>query len=255
MKKILILSVLILSFLGLTSCSQEEIKTYSDANNIYFSPAVFPLEKNVISTMVDSTGISFAFDNASIQKKVYRIPIRVQGKLSDVDRTVKCTIDETSTAVEGVHFSLPKKIVIRAGREVDSIEVTMNRTPDLKLNRVTLVLNLEENEFFTTKMQTKINALTQKTMNLTRFKLTFDDIISQPIGWSAILGTFSPKKFFLMCDLLHLQPSLFNQKTGSIGLTTAEFVYYDNFMKRYLADQKASGNTVYEDNGTEMVFP
>nr|WP_199003031.1 DUF4843 domain-containing protein [Flavobacterium sp. ASV13] len=256
MRKILILSAVLLFLLGFSSCSQEEIKTYNDTDNIYFSPAVFPLVKNT-RDLIDSTGVSFAFDNVAVQEKVYRIPIRVQGKLSDVDRTVKCTIDHSSTAVEGTHFSLSKNIIIRAGKAVDTITVTMHRTPDLKLNRVTLVLNLEENEFFTTKMQTKvINTLTQKTMNLTRFKLTFGDILSQPQSWSVgFFGVFSAKKLFLMCDLLQLEPAIFDQKTPAIGLSIPEMVYYGKFMKRYLEDQKASGNTIYEDNGTEMTFP
>ncbi|SFC96084.1 DUF4843 domain-containing protein [Flavobacterium phragmitis] len=255
MKKILIISVVLLSFLGFTSCNQEEIKTYDNTDNIYFSAAIFPLVKN--GPLIDSTGVSFAFDNTAIQKKVYLIPLRVQGKLSDVDRTVKCTIDQSSTANEGTHFSLPKNIIIRARKEVDTIAVTMYRTPDLKLKNVTLVLNLEENEFFTTKMQTKvINTLTQKTMNLTRFKLTFGDLLSQPQGWPVgFLGVFTAKKLFLMCDLLQLEPSMFDQKIGALGLSTAEVRYYGSFMKRYLADQKASGNTIYEDNGTEMTFP
>lgn len=250
--------MVLLSLLGFTSCSQEEIKTYSDTDNIYFSPSVFKeLKYDGLPYVADSTGVSFAFDNAAVQKKVYRIPIRVQGKLSDVDRKVKVTIDPSSTAVAGTHFSLPTDIVIRAGKEVDTIAVTMYRTPDLKLNKVTLVLNLENNEFFTAKMQSAVtNAQTQKIINFTRFKLSFDDKIAKPIGWeTGFLGAFTAKKFFLICDLLKLDPSIFNQKTSEPGVTLPEQRYYASFTKRYLEDQKASGNIIYEEDGTEMTFP
>lgn len=255
MKKILILSIVFLSFLGLTSCNQEEIETYNDTDNIYFSPSVFPLALN--ATLVDSIGFSFGFDKASITKRIYFVPIRVQGKVFDVDREVKVTVDPTSTAVQGTHFTLPEKIVMRAGKAVDTIAVTVLRTPDLKTNAFTIVLNLEENGNFTTKMKSKVvNTLTQKTLSYIRFKISFDDKLTQPIGWYVpYLGAFTPKKFFLMCDLMHLEPTMFNNKLGSAGLGISDVKYYESFMQRYLADQKAAGNTIYEDDGTEMFFP
>ncbi|MBE8726855.1 DUF4843 domain-containing protein [Flavobacterium hungaricum] len=256
MKKILILSIIFVSFLGFTSCEKEEIKAYEDTDNIYFSNAMFAPNK-VSAPLIDSTGFSFGLDNPAITQRIFKIPIRVQGRLSDVDRKVKLTVDPTSTAVEGTHFSLPENIVMHAGQEVDTIEVTVLRAPDMKTNAFTLVLNLEENEFFTTKMQTKVvNALTQKTMSFIRYKLTFDDKLTQPSGWYApYLGVFTAKKFFLMCGLMDLDPSMFAQKLGAPGLSIPEVTYYQNFMQRYLADQKKSGNTVYEDDGTEMSFP
>lgn len=258
MKKILILSIVLLSFLGLTSCSQEEIKTYSGTDNVYFSPAVFPYVMNEnFSITTDSTGVSFGFDNAALDKKTYLIPIRVQGKLSDIDRKVKVTIDPSSTAVEGTDFSLPKNVMIRAGKVVDTIAVTLYRTPALKNKRVTMVLNLEENEFFTANMQSTVtNVLTKKTMSFIRFKLSFDDQLNTPKGWYAYyVGKFTAKKFLLMCDLLHLDPIMFDAPLGSPGIGSADYIYYSAFMKRYLADQKAAGNTIYEEDGTEMVFP
>jgi hypothetical protein len=256
MNKILILSIVLLSFLGFTSCTEDKIETYTDTDNIYFSRSVVP--EYINGPLIDSTGFSFGFDDAAITKRVYLIPVRVQGKLSTADRKIKVTVDPTSTAVQGTHFTLPESIVLRAGREVDTIAVTVSRTPDMKSNAFTLVLNLEDNESFTTKMKTKVtNVLTQKTMSFIRFKLTFDDKLNQPTGWSVSnYGVFTAKKFFLMCDLMHLAPEMFNQKLGAPGLTIPETMYYQTFMKRYLADQKASGNTIYETDGTtEMFFP
>ncbi|MCD0472233.1 DUF4843 domain-containing protein [Flavobacterium sp. JAS] len=257
MKKILILSSILLSILGFTSCSQEEIETYKDTDNIYFSPSVFPIPVSAVNILTDSVGLSFGLENPSIIEKTYKIPIRVQGKLSDTDRKVKVTIDPASTAIEGTHFTLPENIVMHAGHEVDTIAVKIRRTPDMKDKSMLLVLNLEENEAFTTKMKSKvINVLTQKKMSFISFKLTFDDKLTMPPGWFApFLGVFTAKKFFLMCDLMHLEPSMFNQKLGSTGLSLPDVQYYQNFMKRYLLDQKAQGNTIYEEDGTEMFIP
>lgn len=255
MKKILILSITLLSLLGLTSCDKEEIEVYKDTNNIYFPLAVFPAYNN--GPLIDSTGFSFSFDKASITERVYRIPIRVQGTVSDIDRKIKVSVDTLSTAVLGTHFSLPENIVLHAGKEIDSIPVTVHRALDLKDKSVTLVLNLEGNEFFTVNMKDRVtNVLTQKKLHYTRFKLTFTDKLIQPIGWqSGAFGVFTAKKFFLMCELMNLEPEMFNQPQGSPGLSIPEVQYYGSFMRRYLADQKANGNTVYEENGNEMLFP
>lgn len=79
MKKILILSFAILFFLGFTSCSQDEIETYQNTDNIYFSLSVFPTLINGALITTDSTGFSFALDKPAIVDRIYKIPIRVQG--------------------------------------------------------------------------------------------------------------------------------------------------------------------------------
>lgn len=257
MKKILILGIVLLSFLGFTSCNKEEIETYQDSDDIYFSPSVFPIPIGGARILTDSVGLSFGLENPAIIEKTYKIPIRVQGKLSTADRKVKLVIDPSSTAVEGKHFKLPDNIVMHAGKEVDTIEVKLFRTPDMKDKSMLLNLKLEENESFSTKMKDKVlNVLTQKKLSFISFKLTFDDKLTTPPGWfSGFLGNFTAKKFFLMCDLMHLQPSMFNQKLGSTGLSISDIQYYQNFMKRYLKDQKEQGNIIYEEDGTEMFFP
>ncbi len=256
MNKILILSIIFVSFLGFTSCEKEGIETYQDTDNIYFSNALYA-PNGITEPVRDSTGFSFSLDRPAITGRIFKIPIRVQGNLSDIDRKVKLTVDPSSTAIQGTHFTLPQEIYLHAGKQVDTVDVTFFRTPDMKTNQYTLVLNLEENEWFTTKMQSKVvNSITGKTMSFIRCKITFDDKLTQPPGWyAAYLGVFTAKKFFLMCELMDLNPEMFAQKLGAPGLTVPDVTYYQNFMKRYLADQKKSGNTIYEEDGSEMFLP
>ncbi|MDQ6470827.1 DUF4843 domain-containing protein [Flavobacterium sp. LHD-80] len=257
MKKIVILSILLLSILGLASCDQDGIETYSGSDSIYFAPSVYGISDGATTAITDSIGLTFALDKAEIVGRTYNIPVRVQGKSSDVDRKVKVVIDPKSTAIAGTHFKIPENFVIPAGTVVNDLPVTINRTADMKQKGFLLILNLEENESFNTNMKSRvINKLTNKSISFITFKLSIDDKLTQPIGWYVpYLGVFSAKKFFLMCELIHLEPAMFNQKLGSIGLSIPDIMYYQAFMKRYLADQKASGNTVYEEDGKEMVFP
>jgi len=257
MKKILIFSILFLTFIGFSSCDHEEIATYSGTDSIYFAPAVFGISDGATTTITDSIGFTFALEKPEVAGKVYNIPVYVQGKMSDVDRKVKVVVDPKSTAIAGTHFTIPENFTIPAGKIVNDLPVTVFRTADMKKNGLLLILNLEENESFNTNMKSKeVNVLTHKTISFIKFKLSFDDKLTQPIGWYApYLGVFSAKKFFLMCNLMNLDPTIFNQKLGSPGLAIADFVYYQAFMKRYLADQKASGNIIYEEDGKEMIFP
>ncbi|KAF2509443.1 DUF4843 domain-containing protein [Flavobacterium zhairuonense] len=257
MKKIFILSILFLSILGFASCDHEEIATYSGTDSVYFAPSVFGISDGATTTITDSIGFTFALEKPEIVGKTYNIPVRVQGDISDIDRKVKLVVDPKSTAIAGTHFEIPQDFVIPAGKVVTDLPVKVFRTADMKKNGFLLILNLEENESFKTEMKSKeINVLTHKRISFITFKLSFDDKLTQPIGWYASsLGVFSAKKFFLMCDLIHLDPVIFNQKLGGPGLAIADFMYYQAFMKRYLADQKASGNTIYEEDGKEMIFP
>ncbi|WP_431242513.1 DUF4843 domain-containing protein [Flavobacterium sp. P21] len=257
MKKIFILSILFLSILGFASCDHEEIATYSGVNSVYFAPSVFGISDGATTTVTDSVGFTFALEKPVIVGKTYNLPIQVQGNSSDVDRKVKVVVDPKSTAIAGTHFEIPQDFVIPAGKVVNDLPIKIYRTEDMKKNSFLLILNLEENESFKTEMKSKeINVLTHKRISFITFKLSFDDKLTRPIGWYApYLGVFTAKKFFLMCDLIHLDPAIFNQKLGGPGLAIADFMYYQAFMKRYLADQKASGNTIYEEDGKEMIFP
>jgi hypothetical protein len=257
MKKILILGIVFLSLFGIASCNRDEIDTFNGEDNIYFGPSVYGVTVAGIKTITDSVVYSFALERASLTETVYNIPIYVQGNVSNVDRNVKISIDPKSTAIQGIHYELPETVKISAGQELDMIPVKVYRTPDMKQNSFRLILNLEENESFKTNMKSRVvDKLTGRAISFISFKLLIDDKLNQPTGWFvSSLGTFSAKKFYLMCELMNLKPEIFNQKLGSPGLGTADMAYYQSFMKRYLADQKAAGNTIYEDDGKEMVFP
>lgn len=256
MKKIIIVSLVFLSLLGFTSCTQDEIEAFKETDNIYFSPAVYRyVTLNGAEVLADSTGITFAWDVPTITKRIYRIPIRVQGNLSSADRAVKLSVDPSTTAIQGTHFTLPNNIVMRAGKQVDTIDVTVFRTPDMKTNKFTLVLNLEDNDQFGTRMKSKVvDPVTKKTLSYIRFKLSFNDVFSKPPGWwEGNFGTYSQKKFNLMIEVMKLDPAIFSVSYQKIPI--ADMSFYQTFMKRYLSEQRAIGNTILEDDGTVMVFP
>ena len=260
MKKLIFFSILLLSVLSFISCTQDEIMTYTTDDNIYFGPSVEANEftNGVFPKLVDSTGFSFSLLPESVTTTIFKIPIRIQGNVSNVDRPVKVGIDPDSsvnTAIEGVHYVMPTNTMIKAGRSIDTIYIQLNRVEDLKNNSVTLVLKLEDNEFFKTNMKTYLDPTSLESHNTINYKVTFDDILKAPKAWSIYsYGKLKNKKLNLMCSVLHLEPTLFNNSLGSPGLTYPETSYYRDFMRRYIEDQTKFGNIILEDDGTPMTF-
>ncbi|MEL4308614.1 DUF4843 domain-containing protein [Joostella sp. CR20] len=230
------------------SCDKDEIDTYKGQNSVYFT---WPVEGTYVNRLLaypDSIGVSFAFIPPTINDTILMLPISVQGKLADVDRTVSVAVTDSSTAVQGEHFDLPETIVFRANQPTDSIPITFHRTPDMKENRFRLQLQLQANDDFSTEMNSKENDFTGEVLNYTKFDITISDILETPPYWvDYYFGTFTAKKLFLMSDLLGISTETFNQVV-SVG----DVRFYASFMKRYLAEQKLNGETVYEDDGSEM---
>lgn len=245
-----IIGFLLITMIGFISCEEDQIDTYTGSNNIYFTWA----EKGAYFTSgfarKDSVGYSYALIKADVTEMLVKVPIAIQGKVATEDRTINVVIDERSTASEGIHYVLPENIALKAGNVYDSIPVIFYRTDEMKDQNFSLILKLEPNENFSTDFQNQIDG--ENILSLTELELTINDIVQEPAAWYAYyLGDFSAKKIFLMSDLLGFDPGDFEVR-GIIS--TAEMLYFGSFMQRYLNEQRLAGNTVYEEDGNEMVM-
>lgn len=245
---IVLLSLVLLCFMA---CETDAIDTYSGKDNIYFTYAesgddfiVGGRERR------DSIGYSFAFDEPEVQQMLVKIPFAVQGNVSTEERVVKLVVDEASTVIEGTHFEIPSQVILGAGKAVDSLPITFFRVPEMKTENLSLVLRLESNENFTTDFKSRV--INSDTLSLVKLKITINDILKMPLGWyDYYQGDFTAKKFFLMSELLDFDPIDFNDpRIVNLGVQQ----YYATFMQRYLNEQEAVGNTIYEDDGSKMVM-
>ncbi|ETN94971.1 DUF4843 domain-containing protein [Zhouia amylolytica] len=249
MKTILNYLVVIVVFVSAISCSEDAIDTYKGKDSIYFTWAVDGLKSGSIVTYMDSTGYSFAFDPIDVQSVVYKLPVSVQGNVSDKDRVINVKVSEASTAVEGTHFELPEQVIFHANQAVDSIPLTLFRSPDLKIDTLRVVLELLPNENFDIDMKNKVtDELTQEKRDFTVFELAADDIFKTPSYWfETYLGTYTLKKADLMQELLGIPYDFYESRDA------LQYIFYHaKFMKRYLEEKKAAGETIYEEDGTEM---
>lgn len=250
--KIIYICVVCISLFAI-ACTTDPIDTYNGRDNIYFTWAD---ERPVITgsfanQYIDSLGFSFAFIPTTVTDSVFKIPVSVQGKMSDVDRTFKVSVRDESTAQEGVHFDIPDEVVFGANRTYDSIPVTLHRTADMKNDSFTIVLELLASEDFAVNMKEEVtNELTGETRKYTIFQLTVNDILETPAYWfSPFLGDFTVKKMTLMSELLNIPLDTYTE-----AVTLAEVQYQGQFMQRYLNEQADAGNTIYEDDGTIMMM-
>lgn len=233
------------------SCSKDELDTYSGKDSVYFTWPVEGTFINNIRQYPDSLGFTFAFEPQEKTDSIFRLPVSVQGSVSNQERVLNVKVLPESTAKKGVHFDLPERIVVNANTPVDSIPVIFHRIPDMKDNTYTLVLELAESQDFSVEMKGKvIDGLTGETRSFIRFQISVNDILKTPDYWfEPYLGSFTAKKMFLMSDLLRIPADYYNNRI-SIGETQ----FHGQFMQRYLNEKKAAGETVYEDDGTEMMM-
>lgn len=241
----IIMGLILSSFIA---CEKDEIDTFSGKDSIYFTWPVEGTSFNNATVYPDSTGVSFAFIPPTKNDTIIKLPVSVQGMLSDVDRKVSLKVSEESTAVKGVHFDYPERIVFRANVPTDSIPVTLYRTPEMKQESFQMILQLVENEDFSTEMAYMENESTGEILNYTKFQVSISDIIETPQYWfEPYLGDFTAKKLFLMSDVLGIPTDTFNNP-----VSISDMQFYGQFMARYLDEKAAAGETVYEDDGTEM---
>lgn len=239
MKKIayIILAALVSSLWA--ACKKDTLITYNAQDEIYFNYKEAGLN-------IDSTTVTFAYSGVSVKDSTFKIPLAVTGVAKDHDRTYIVTVDKSSTAISGQHYTLPSTFILRANRLIDSLPVKLLRSSDLQSQTVRVTLNLQESADLKTDMKT-INAVSAIS-----FKLNLNDILGPGQYWNSMtsyFGTFSVKKIRLINQVAGMPLNYYISTWLRDTQSSAKLALYAITTARYLSDQKALGNTVYEDDG------
>ncbi|MFV0505745.1 MAG: DUF4843 domain-containing protein [Bacteroidales bacterium] len=252
MKNITTIIVMIAIALA-SSCKEDDLGTYEGEDNIYFSNAVFQHSLN--SEYIDTTAISFAFEASSVMQKTVNIPVRTQGKITDYDRSYKVSVGGNTTATEGTHFMpIPNEQTFHAGKEIDTLRVTLNRTDDLTNTTLKIQLKLLPNDDFNTEMQEIEQG--DKTVSCITYTISFNDILEKPSGWNTtydyILGEYSRKKWTLVCQLMDWPLNKLDIASSPGMPTTGLAMIAGGKLKAYLLKMEAAGTPILEEDGTPM---
>lgn len=208
-------------------CSEDEIMTYSDKDYILFS-----------HYMQDSISFSF-LPYPTLNEKECKFEVRLIGSPSDRDREYKISVMKEFTDAPEGSYVLPQKSVLKAGEVVDSCVIILKKTAELSKTTRRLTLRLEETPDFALGQSNRLATI-----------INISNKISKPEWWNATidrtwLGAYSDKKYELFIMVNNGKVTLDLNDTYEIRSCTLK-------LKNYLKQQAEKGQTVYEEDGTQM---
>ena len=213
---------------GLGSCNQEGFKTYESGNYCQF------VEKST-----DSVSLSFFFYPGKTEVE-YPIVVQLAGTPSSKALKYKVVVDEAlSSAIEGTHVELPEVMEFKPNSVVDTCWVKLLRTTDLTTTEKRLVLRVESIEGMQSGAVTNSTAI-----------IRFSDMVpeTRPTWfWPSYFGPYSVKKLLLFIEV--------TGQTDLSDVPQSQWRIYALQLRYYLEEQKAQGNTIYEEDGSEMTVP
>lgn len=168
----------------LCSC-EKSLEKYSGLDYIRFVPEFAD----------DSLNYCFGLAGKSDRDTV-GIEIAVTGEVVDYDREFALTVNQASTAKEGVHFNIPQRNrVVRANHVTDTLWIEVLNSNELKNSEVYLQLDLLANGQF---------QLCFPENNSCKIYLT--DEVTRPAWWDEWhetegLGIYSEKKYRLFIQV------------------------------------------------------
>lgn len=231
----------------LLSC-QKELHKYEGKPAIYFNEAG-RLTAFSGEVLRDSTVMSFSL--AKAQDSIVNMVVATTGAKQNTDRPYKLVINTNSDAMVGNHYEiLNKSFSIKKNQLSDTVKIKFFRKVEMQTKTFLLSFDLLENENFSTEMKYRVLTATKKKNSLINYRWYINDIIKKPGRWlDAYFGVFTRKKLLLMAEVLGIEPAYLDA-----SVSIAESTAYGKFMQRYLNEQKTAGNTIYEENGSEMIM-
>ncbi|WAC40816.1 DUF4843 domain-containing protein [Pedobacter sp. SL55] len=231
----------------LLSC-EKELHKYEGKPAVYFNEAG-RLPAFGGEVLRDSTIMSFSL--AKAQDSIVSMVVATVGAKKDVDRPYKLVINSSSDAIAGNHYQiLNPTFVIKKNQLGDTVKIKFFRKTDMQAKTFLLSFDLQENENFSPEMKYRVLTSSNKKISLINYRWFVNDIIKRPGRWlDGYLGVFTRKKLLLIAETLSIEPAYLDA-----SVSIAEMTAYGKFMQRYLNEQRAAGNTIYEEDGSEMVM-
>lgn len=246
---------LLFTVIFLSSCKEEGLMTYDmqkSGSSIYFTEKIDRKSKDTLMKV-----ISLGRTAEEVKDSIIVIPVSVSGPAISKDRPINIGIADTASMKMGVHFDYVSPPMIRAHRVIDTIFLKLYRTADLKQKRVYLKLDLKANEHFRPQIPIKINS--SIVQDLTSYSLSYDDMFPVPHLWTtyrskatiiAYFGPYSRRKVELFLEVLQIDPELLYDPLTEPSV--AQLINWSSYMKFWLNNQKANGNTQYDENEQEI---
>lgn len=236
-------------------CAKKGLITYDEGAGIYFD------NRNIF---LDTINVSWGTKNSEIQEQSITLEVKLFGKVSDVDRPFKIAVknnpEDTLQAVENIDYKpFSKDYFMPKGEASAFIKVDLLRNPILQTENRILTIELQETEelkFLYSRRQT--DSLDNVRLIDAQRVIKMNENFPRPAWWllfgDRIFGRWSLKKQILICDLMGIDREKWIGNLGSDPNFTEGYLRFCGVkVHRWLQEQKANGNTQYEDDMvTEM---
>ena len=182
MKKYFKLSWIYFLVIHLTGCDQDIDKFDNSINYIYFDlPFVLDRYGRETQQREDSIEYSFAMDPIEVTQHVFKIPVSTVGLAYNQDRSyrVEMVADSSDVTTDDWEAASIASPVIRANKLIDTLYVTVNRTPILKTTSRHIVFRILPNENFQLG-----------TTDCQMAKISVTDVLTPPDWWKKYQGYF-----------------------------------------------------------------
>lgn len=231
--------------LSLAACSSE-IDKYHGESGVYFAMREKVNTINVDTLYRETSTLPFVITDS--RDSVFMLRVKILGAVSRNDRQVSVRVlEDLSTVEDGDFEPLQSSYALKAGEVYGTVPVHFHRMASLEGEERRLVVELVENEDFTLPIRRWRNSNTEY-VDVTRHTIVISDKYVQLPGYrEGHFGPFSEKKMKILLDLGQMKLNDFNEPL-SITFTKS----LGQKLDRYLAEQKAKGKPVLEDDGEEM---
>lgn len=225
--------------IGAMGCDEQEPEGFDDVTGIYFC------NYSAGTVLKDSASLTFVYESGD----TLDVPVSIQllGRPSAQARPVDIRI-HSENAVEGVDYVLKTVAEMPANSASFNYIISLKRTPALKQEERTILLELHANDYFTLPLPYQVQA-GGDTTSILQYRIIFSDRFTvAPEGWREEYGgVFSQQKFELVCRVLNLEPGSFAKKNE---ISYSKWSYIQTEMKAYVKEQvekKAAGEPCDEE--------
>ncbi len=234
------------AFMALTFSCSSELETYSGASGIYFAMNTGSTAVNADTTYSGTSSLPFIVTEST--DSTFILKVKILGAVSGRDRQITIeTVPEESDALAGDYDPLQESYTLPAGTVFGNIPITFHRAESLEGNERRLTVRLVENGDFSLPIRLWRNS-SDEYVDVVKHTIVFSDKYVQLPGYeTGYFGPFSEKKMALILEVLDLDISDFNEE-----MPYARAKALGQQFDRYLKEQKAAGNPVLEEDGSEM---
>lgn len=193
----------------------------------------------------DSLELSFTtYPSDEVQIKVDAC---IMGNAVSYDRMVKIEVDADRTTAPSTLYSVPQTVVVPAGENKGTFNVTLRNAVELQKSTVALYIKIVGSDDFAVGVNEENHLL-----------MRWSDIVVRPLYWADIeehFGAYSNVKYRFMLDCL-MAKGFETTLDPATGLNWADLHNYSIVFANMLKDYNAAhpGAPLTDENGTLVTF-